>query len=110
MGLLALVVEADGAGGGAHHRIDHDLADDAHALDVGAGHEDVAVLIADVVERPPHPLAVHQRFAGRLSFRPGNAGQHDLFFLHELLLSRRFLVDTPSACVFHQKSKRTTCA
>ena len=51
--------------------IDHDLADYAHALDVGAWHEDVAVLIADVVERPPHPLAAHQRFADRLSLPTG---------------------------------------
>ena len=72
MRLRTLVVQADGAGGGAHHRgIDHDLANDAFALEVGPGHQDDAVLVADVVERPPHPLAVHRCFAGGLSFRTG---------------------------------------
>ena len=70
----------------SHRGIDHDLANHAFALDVGAGHQDDAVLVADVVERPPHPLAVHQRFAGGLSFRPGDAGQHDLLF-HDMLRS-----------------------
>src|SRR6478735_4498369 len=59
MGLRALVVQADGTGGGAHHsRIDHDLVDHALALDVGPGHQDDSILVAHVVESPPHPLAI----------------------------------------------------
>jgi hypothetical protein len=38
-----------------------------------------------MVECPPHPLAVHQRFAGSLSFRTGYAGQHDFLF-HDMIL------------------------
>jgi hypothetical protein len=37
-----------------------------------------AIFVADVAERPSHPLSIHQRFASGFPFRPGNAGQHDL--------------------------------
>jgi len=79
MRLLALEEQADGAHGGAEHRrIDHDLARHDLALDVGALHQDLAVLVADVVERPAHPLAIHQGLPRRLAFRSGNASQHYL--------------------------------
>src|SRR5512139_1578004 len=73
VGHLALVVQAEGAAGGAGRRgIDEDLAGHDLAFGVGAWRHNHAVLVADVVERPPNPLAIDQRFARRFSFGAGN--------------------------------------
>src|SRR5512137_2685439 len=69
VGNLAFVVEAKGSAGGAGRRgIDEDLASHDLAFGVGAWSHNHAVLVADVVERPSNPLAIHQSFAGRLPF------------------------------------------
>src|SRR5512143_4148867 len=85
---LALVVEAEGSAGGAGRRgIDEDLAGHDLAFGVGAWRHDHAVLVADMVERPSDPLAIHHGFARCLAFRPGLTCQYDLLCHYTLLLS-----------------------